>query len=97
MLSMLAIANIAVVSNDLAIAWSDGEESYIGIEALRRAHATYKKAIMGRYGSLKEAFQVIDADGGATTAQPQGDTYQIAGIKLLASRCTPAPASLRTR
>ena len=34
-----------------------------GIEALRRAHATYKKAIMGRYGSLKEAFQVIDADG----------------------------------
>ena len=34
---MLAIANIAVVSNDLAIAWSDGEESYIGIEALRRA------------------------------------------------------------
>ena len=34
---MLAIANIAVVSNDLAIAWSDGEESYIGIEGLRRA------------------------------------------------------------
>ena len=34
---MLAIANIAVVSNDLAIAWSDGEESYISIETLRRA------------------------------------------------------------
>lgn len=34
-----------------------------GIDALRRAHSTYKKAILGRYSSMKEAFRAIDTDG----------------------------------
>ncbi|MBG68856.1 MAG: hypothetical protein CMN06_01820 [Roseibacillus sp.] len=34
---MLSIANIGVVQDELAIAWSDGEESFITVERLRRA------------------------------------------------------------
>jgi DUF971 family protein len=34
---MLSIVNIGLVQNELAIAWSDGGESYIPIERLRRA------------------------------------------------------------
>ena len=34
---MLAIENIALVGSELAISWSDGGESYLGLEALRRA------------------------------------------------------------
>ena len=34
---MLAIQNIVVVGNELAIAWADGKESYLGFEQLRRA------------------------------------------------------------
>ncbi len=30
-------ANIAVIGNELAIAWSDGRETYLTLEALRRA------------------------------------------------------------
>ena len=30
-------ANIAVIGNELAIAWSDGKETYLTLEALRRA------------------------------------------------------------
>ena len=33
---MLEINNIAVVGNELAIVWADGEESYLDIEVLRR-------------------------------------------------------------
>ncbi|MBJ07294.1 MAG: hypothetical protein CMO40_09305 [Verrucomicrobiaceae bacterium] len=33
---MLAIENIVVVGKELAIAWSDGKESYFDIETLRR-------------------------------------------------------------
>jgi DUF971 family protein len=33
----LAPANIAVIGNELAIAWTDGLESYLPLEALRRA------------------------------------------------------------
>jgi len=34
-----------------------------GIASLRRAHQTYKKAILARYSGFKEAFKAIDADG----------------------------------
>ena len=34
---MLAIENILVVGHELAIAWADGGESYLGFETLRRA------------------------------------------------------------
>lgn len=34
---MLAIENIVVVGNELAIAWGDGEESYLDMELLRRS------------------------------------------------------------
>ena len=34
---MLAIRNLALVGDELAVAWSDGEESYLPLEALRRA------------------------------------------------------------
>ncbi len=30
-------ANIAVIGNELAIAWSDAKETYLNLEALRRA------------------------------------------------------------
>ena len=30
-------ANIAVIGNELAIAWTDGKESYLSLEMLRRA------------------------------------------------------------
>ena len=33
----LKIENITVIGNELAIAWADGDESYIGLEALRKA------------------------------------------------------------
>ena len=33
----LAPVNVAVIGNELAIAWNDGEESYIRIDFLRRA------------------------------------------------------------
>jgi DUF971 family protein len=33
----LAIANLQLIGSELAIAWSDGEESYFSLEALRRA------------------------------------------------------------
>jgi DUF971 family protein len=33
----IAPANIAVIGNELAIAWSDGVESYLTLEKLRRA------------------------------------------------------------
>lgn len=29
--------NIATIGNEIAIAWNDGQESYLGIESLRRA------------------------------------------------------------
>lgn len=29
--------NIATIGNEIAIAWNDGKESYLGIESLRRA------------------------------------------------------------
>lgn len=34
---MLAIENILVVGNELAVAWTDGSESYLDFETLRRA------------------------------------------------------------
>jgi DUF971 family protein len=34
---MLALDNIALVGNELALAWSDGVETYLGLETLRRA------------------------------------------------------------
>ena len=34
---MLAIENLVVVGSELAIAWTDGRESYLGYELLRRA------------------------------------------------------------
>ena len=34
---MLAIENIVVAGTELAIAWTDGEESYLDLETLRRA------------------------------------------------------------
>lgn len=36
------------------------------LDALRRAHKTLKNAIKAKYGSAKEAFKVIDADGSGT-------------------------------
>ena len=33
----LQLTNIAQIGNELAIAWNDGTESFIGLEALRRA------------------------------------------------------------
>jgi DUF971 family protein len=33
----IAPANIAVIGNELAIAWTDGTESYLSLETLRRA------------------------------------------------------------
>ncbi len=33
----LAISNLQIIGPELAIAWSDGEESYFPLEALRRA------------------------------------------------------------
>ena len=33
-----------------------------GIDAIRRAHQVYKKAILARYSDFKEAFKAIDAD-----------------------------------
>ncbi len=34
---MIEIENIAVVGGELAIAWSDGKESYLDLDRLRRA------------------------------------------------------------
>lgn len=36
-MAKLAIENIASMNREVAIAWSDGVESYIGFEDLRRA------------------------------------------------------------
>ena len=33
----IAPANIAVIGNELAVAWTDGKESYLPLETLRRA------------------------------------------------------------
>lgn len=33
----LSLKNVAVIGNELALAWSDGEETYLTFEALRRA------------------------------------------------------------
>ena len=33
----IAPANIAVIGNELAIAWTDGKESYLPLDTLRRA------------------------------------------------------------
>jgi hypothetical protein len=35
----LAPTNIQAIGPELAIAWNDGEESYLGLENLRRAYA----------------------------------------------------------
>ncbi|HEY8899516.1 MAG TPA: DUF971 domain-containing protein [Chthoniobacterales bacterium] len=37
MTAPLRPANIQIIGSELAIAWSDGEESYLPLEALRRA------------------------------------------------------------
>jgi DUF971 family protein len=37
MAERLAPANIAVIWNEVAIAWTDGQESYLTLEKLRRA------------------------------------------------------------
>jgi DUF971 family protein len=37
MAERIAPANIAVIGNELAIAWTDGTESYLTLEKLRRA------------------------------------------------------------
>lgn len=37
MAARLTPENIAVIGNELAIAWSDGAESYLALDALRRA------------------------------------------------------------
>jgi DUF971 family protein len=36
MSSRLQLVNIAVVGSELALAWSDGQESFFGLEELRR-------------------------------------------------------------
>ncbi len=36
-MSRLDLAQVAVMGNELALAWSDGAESYLGFEALRKA------------------------------------------------------------
>jgi len=42
-----------------------------GIQALRKAHATYKKAILSRYPTIKDAFKAIDADGSGTVRRSE--------------------------
>ena len=37
MTDRIAPANIAVIGNELAVAWTDGKESYLPLETLRRA------------------------------------------------------------
>ena len=34
---MIGIQQSSVIGNELAIAWSDGSETYLGLEALRKA------------------------------------------------------------
>jgi len=34
---MIKLENIAVIGNELALAWSDGDESYLSFELLRRS------------------------------------------------------------
>ena len=36
-MAKLGIENIAAINGEVAVAWGDGEESYFGFEALRRA------------------------------------------------------------
>ena len=36
-MNTLSLLNAAVIGSELALAWSDGEESYFSFEALRRA------------------------------------------------------------
>ena len=47
----LAIENLAIVGEELAIRWNDGRESYFGLEQLRRrcpcAHCAGEKGILG--------------------------------------------------
>jgi DUF971 family protein len=47
----LAIENLAIIGEEMAIRWNDGRESYIGLELLRRrcpcAHCAGEKGILG--------------------------------------------------
>jgi DUF971 family protein len=47
----LAIENLSIVGEEMAIRWNDGRESYIGLELFRRrcpcAHCAGEKGILG--------------------------------------------------
>ena len=42
-----------------------------GLAALRKAHLTYKKAILARFDSMKDAFKAIDEDGSGTVRRSE--------------------------
>lgn len=71
-------AAIAEQNRKMAAGGYEGGEAHVklrrtgpGIGVLRDAHAKYKAAILARYGTVKEAFKAIDADGSGTVRRSE--------------------------
>ena len=86
----LAIENLAIVGEELAIRWNDGRESYFGLEQLRRrcpcAACAGEKGILGEvYRSetplSPESFQLLKcAIVGGYAIQPEWADRHSSGI-----------------
>ena len=86
----LAIENLAIVGEELAIRWNDGRESYIGLEQFRRrcpcAQCAGEKGILGEvYRSenrlVSESFRLVKcAIVGGYAIQPEWTDRHNSGI-----------------
>ena len=86
----LAIENLAVVGEEMAIRWNDGHETYIGLELLRRrcpcAHCAGEKDLLGGvYRSdlplIETSFQLVKcAVVGGYAIQPEWADRHNSGI-----------------
>jgi len=57
-----------------------------GLDSLRRAHKTLKRAISARYSSFREAFQSIDVDGSGTLRRAELRRFLTRMVKTIPDR-----------
>jgi DUF971 family protein len=86
----LAVENLAIVGREMAIRWNDGQETYIGLELLRRrcpcAHCAGEKGLLGEVYraevSLSEdSFRLLKcAVIGGYAIQPEWADHHQSGI-----------------
>jgi len=87
------LAALTEQNRKMAAGGYEGGEAHVklrktgpGIGVLRDAHQKYKKAILSRYATIKEAFQAIDADGSGTVRRNELRRFLSAMSKAVPDR-----------